>query len=195
MEVYTMIFKTFTDSKEYLNIIQQYSNKKEPVLLIGVTTDLTVYTTGKNDTNFEAFKNLNAILIPYKSNGGTAVSAPGDLGIYFRIPKRGTGWCLFIYKELRNFLISYGIEANITNNDLTIHGKKVAGYTEDSDSNYSTGSIFIAMNNSQELVNEICLKPKTRETAGLSDYGLTVDEVIDVIKTATKKYLKLIGGE
>ena len=190
-----MILVRPTDTKEYLNIIARYKNSTEPFLGIGITSQLTVYDTGKGDINLNACSELQAIVIPYVSNGGTAVSNIGDLSIYFGVKGNHSNWCKYMFKSIKLWLISQGINAVEENNDITIHGKKIMGYTEHPHSEYSSGSIFIAMTNSQELVSKICLKPKTRKTAGLNEYGITAYEISEVIITATQNYLNSLKLE
>lgn len=190
-----MIIIKSTNTNEYLKIVNNSVKNKSTLLGIGISDKLTVYDTNKGHTNFEACERLGAYVIPYVANGSTVVSSPGDLGVYFGIPGRHYGWSVYVRKQLKRFLEIQGLKTIEENNDLTIYGKKVLGYTEHVNDQYSSGSMFIAMTNSQELVNEICLKPKTRFTAGLNDFGFTATEIIEVIEKATKEYLKLIGGK
>lgn len=190
-----MIIVRPTSTSEYLSIVSKHSKLKSLILGIGITDKLTVYDTNKGDTNFEACNDLGALVIPYVSNGSTAVSNVGDLSVYFGIPGHYSGWCIFVRKRIKDFLTINGLKTQIEKNDLTIYGRKFLGYTATVTEQYSTGSIFIAMVNSQELVDAICMKPKTRQTAGLNDYGFTASELIDVIIKATEDYLKVIHYE
>lgn len=186
-----MIIVRSSDTTEYLPIIARHRDCPSPnsLLLIGTTSQLTVYDTGKNDVNLEACERHNAIVIPYVSNGSTAVSSIGDLGIYFGIQGYHQYWCKYIFAALKLYLQSKGVHVKEENNDLTLYGRKIMGYTEHPDSDYSSGSMFIAMTNSQDLVNEICLKPKVRVTAGLNEFGISVNEIAEVIIEATNNYL------
>lgn len=188
-----MILVRSNDTAEYLPIIDRYRNSSQPVLAIGITNQLIVYDTGKNDIDRQICQSYKAIIIPYISNGGSAISNIGDIGVYFGIKGKYFGWCKYVRGAIKQWLMAQGISPHEENNDLTIHGKKVLGYTEHPGAEYSSGSIFIAMTNSQELVNKICKKPKTRKTAGLNDYGITANEISEVIIQATKDYLSLVG--
>lgn len=190
-----MIVKQITDTRTYLDAFRNYRQANLEVLLIGTTTDLTVYDTGRGDINHEAAEKYNAIIIPLTSNGGSAITLPGDIGLYYGTPGHSVGWCKFVFSKLIAWLSTQGILAGIRNNDLTIFGKKFAGYTEHPSDTYSTGLIFVAMNNAQELVREICTKPKTKNTIGLRDFGLIADDIINVVIQATNEYLEFTKGD
>lgn len=190
-----MIIKHISDTRTYLENFAKCRQIKDNVLLIGTTTDLTVYDTNKNDINYDACYDNNAIIIPMISNGGSAVTLPGDIGFYFSSPEYSEGWCKYVFAMVQEWLSSKGILADIRNNDLTIFGKKFAGYTEHPNKNYSFGIIFIAMNNAQDLVRAICTKPKTKDTIGLKNFGIIADEIIEVVINASKSYLKFMKGD
>lgn len=183
---------------ESLQAAPGYRERNEAIVLIATTPKLYVYYTFKNDLNLEKVKELGATIIEYPSNGGSAITAKGDLGIYCGIPGSHSGFSKFIYAEIIQSLRQYGIEANRVNNDLTIHGKKVMGYTSTCINNYTSTAIFIAMHNSTDLINELCLKPKTKDAAGFMEYGITREEVLQMILNAIHKYeerYNLKGGE
>lgn len=188
-----MILVRSNDTTEYLSIIDKHRNSSQPVLVIGLTDQLIVYDVGKNDIDRQSCQLYKVFMIPYVSNGGSAISNIGDIGVYFGIKGKYSGWCKYVRGAIKQWLMAQGISPHEENNDLTIHGKKVLGYTGHPGVEYSCGSIFIAMTNSQELVNKICKKPKTRKTAGLNDYGITANEISKVIIQATKDYLLLVG--
>lgn len=190
-----MIVKHISDTKTYLDNFVKCQQSNEVILLVGTTTDLTVYDTGKQDINFEACFKHNAVIIPMTSNGGSAVTLPGDIGFYFSTPGYSEGWCKFVFAKLIVWLSTQGILANVRNNDLTISGRKFAGYTEHPSKDYTFGIIFVAMNNAQDLVREICTKPKTKDTIGLSDFGLIANDITNVVIQATNEYLEFMKGD
>lgn len=179
---------------ESLSLIHQYKVNKKPILIICTIPKITVYNTGRNDINLEYCQEYNIPVIPFISNGGSAISNVGDIGVYFGIKNNYGYWCRHVRQAIKLWLSTQGINSHIKNNDLTIHGKKFLGYTEHPNDIYSSGAIFIAMSNSQTLVNEICLKPKTRITAGLNEYGICASEIIDIIIEATNDYLNMMKG-
>ena len=187
------INKLITDTTQYMSNIKHYRESKYPVLLIGVTDKLTIYYTGKDDADFSRLIGFDYNIIEYPSNGGTAVSQPGDLGFYLGIPGKHQGWSLYVYKYLLRWLSTLGINAKIINNDFTIHGKKLMGYTETIDGIYSHSAIFVAMTNSKELIDLVCLKPKNKDVGGFNEYGITNAELIEKVELATTQYLELIG--
>lgn len=184
-----MIILNLDKTVNYLPTIQRYYNSTIPVLIFGVTDVLTVYNTNKKDLNLTYCNFVKAVVINYSSNGGAAVSSPGDLGVYFGNKGNHLTWPKYILQELYKFLMGKGLSPSIENNDLTLYSKKVLGYTTSFDGEYTNCSIFIAMNNSQDLVSNICLKPKTRQTAGFHEYGITKHELIEVIIKSTQNYL------
>lgn len=187
-----LITKLITNTTQYMYNITYYKKFKTPVLLIGITDKLTIYYTNKNDANFDSLNNIEYTVINYPSNGGTAISQTGDLGFYFGIRGKHQGWCLYIYNNIKLWLKELGITAKIINNDFTIHGRKVMGYTETIDPSYSHSAIFVAMSNSKDLIKTICLKPKNKEFGGFNEYGITISDIIERVEQATYNYITLI---
>ena len=189
-----MIVRSLTHSSDFIPVIISYRETVQPVLILGHTDKLTVYNTLKNDCNLVACEELGAYVISYVSNGGTAVSNVGDLGAYFRIKGKHFKWCKYVINKIQMWLVLHGVNAYIEHNDLLIYGKKVLGYTENDEGEYVSGSIFIAMTNSTDIVKKICLKPKTRQCSGLNEFGITQTEISEVIISATKEYIDLISS-
>lgn len=189
-----MIVKYISDTLTYLDNFAKCRESQETVLLVGTTTKLTVYDTGKNDIDYVSVYDKEAIVIPVTSNGGSAITLPGDIGFYFSKQGYSEGWCRFVFSKIQEWLSSRGIIADYRNNDLSIFGKKFAGYTEHPNKKYSFGIIFVAMNNAQDYVRAICTKPKTKDTMGLRDFGIIADEIIDVVVKATEQYLDFMKG-
>lgn len=182
-----MIVVHCNNTSEYLPIIVKYQNTT--FLGIGITDKLTVYNSGKGDMNLEACTLHNPTIINYTSNNETIVSNVGDIGVYFGIKDSHSGWCRRILRAIQLYLITKGLSAVEKDSDLTLYDKKILGYTEHINQDYSYGLIFISMVSSQELVRQICLRPKIKATTGLNDYGISANEIIELIIKITNNYI------
>lgn len=113
-----------------------------------------------------------------KKKGGAMVTSPGDV-VYCFTTKRE---CAHFDTELRKFLATKLIERNIKteqiNNDLLANGKKCSGtmHQQIGKLHFYGGHISIGCN--LDLIKEICTKEMVKIPCGLSDYGITTENVV-----------------
>lgn len=182
------------DINSFQTVMKKYLSASHPVFLIGHTNITSIYDTGRNDLNYQAIEKHGFNVIAYPSNGGSAITQAGDVGFYFGTPRPNDGWALYIMECLRQWLSTKQLHVQISNNDLLIYGRKVLGYTAVTTGSYTASSIFVAMHNSQELIDEICLKPKTKQSCGFFEFGISEDEVVEQVQMYTKHYIKMVEG-
>ena len=85
--------------------------------------------------------------------------------------------------DLTQFLLSRGLNAKRTSNDITVDGYKVSGYSSQyigqGDLVYAT--FFVAFNVNLEDINAVCKKKIVKVPKGLDEYGITREEVLSAL--------------
>ena len=110
------------------------------------------------------------------NNAGTIVSNAGDVLIgHFAEPENG--WYHRFIAYFVDWLKSKGLNAEFVSNDITVDGYKVCGMciTRYGRIDYTGGIISVNVN--LDDIKAICRKPMKKVPKGLSDYGITSEEI------------------
>lgn len=110
------------------------------------------------------------------NNAGTIVSNAGDVLIgHFYHPENG--WYDRFISYFIEWLRNKGLNAEYVSNDILVDGHKVCGMcvTRYGRIDYTGG--IISMNVQMEHIKAICRKPMKKVPKGLSEYGITTEEV------------------
>ncbi len=109
-------------------------------------------------------------------NGGTLVANTGDL-VFADFGECESGWLNRYVKYFMKWLKDRGLEPVYANNDILLDDHKVCGtcITRYGRIDYTT--IFISMNPNLDHIRAICRKPMVKVPKGLSDYGITSEEI------------------
>ncbi len=107
---------------------------------------------------------------------GVILTNAGDFEIgHFGAPENG--WYKRCTESLVNWLSQKGLNVTTDNNDILVDGYKVAStcVTRYGDIDYTGGHIGI--NTKLEDIKKICTKPMVKVPKGLSEFGITTEEV------------------
>lgn len=109
-------------------------------------------------------------------NGGTLVANEGDL-VFAHFYDIENGWRDRFAKCFTAWLKGKGLNAEYVGNDVLVDGHKVCGtcITRYGRIDYTT--IFISVNTNLDHIKAICKKPMVKVPKGLSEYGITSEEV------------------
>ena len=110
------------------------------------------------------------------NNGGTILANPGDI-IFSHLDAPGNGW-LFRFKDyFLDWLKGKGLDAVYEDNDILIDGYKVCGLCITRYGRIDFSSCILAINTNLDHIKQICRKPMNKIPKGLSEYGITTEEV------------------
>lgn len=109
-------------------------------------------------------------------NGGTLVANKGDL-VFAHFYDIENGWRVRFAECFTAWLKAKGLNAEFVGNDVLVDGYKVCGtcITRYGRIDYTT--IFISMNPNLDHIRAISKKPMVKVPKGLSEYGITTEEV------------------
>lgn len=110
------------------------------------------------------------------NNASTIVSSTGDILVgHFYEPENG--WYDRFIEQFVKWLKSKGLNAEFVDNDVVVDGYKVCGMaiTRYGCIDYTAG--FIGINTNLDHIKAICRKPMVKVPKGLSEWGITTEEV------------------
>jgi lipoate-protein ligase A len=109
--------------------------------------------------------------------GGIIITNLGDIDIaYFGQPGNTfhSDFCKYFTEWLINIK---GLKAECTKNDVLVDNYKVSGNGVIRHSGIEYSVIHIGINTNLENIKKICKKPMKKVPKGLSEYGITTEEV------------------
>ena len=180
-----MIIKTL---KEWCEKVPTFLANKEERFCFIEHTETEVAYGWDEDFDKEYCDTHN---IPYHSqirDGGTIVCAKGNIGIGYIYPNSKYG-CFILVKLLDDFsewLRSKGLTVERSRNDVLVDGYKVAsgcGYNLEPNFKMTYEGTQISVNQDFEVIKNVCKKPMIKVPKGLSDFGITTEEVKEWCKS------------
>jgi hypothetical protein len=110
-------------------------------------------------------------------NGGTFVLSEGDIGA-FGVGRVGNTFLKDFVTHMIAKLRERGLNAYWENNDVLVDGYKVCGISASITRNSKQFFVFhVAININLDDIKAICTKPMVKVPKGLSEYGVTAEEV------------------
>ena len=109
-------------------------------------------------------------------NGGIIVINEGDIAMFHFGPIENN-WMLSFASYFVDWLEAKGLDAKFTGNDILVDGYKVCGLCVTRYGRVDYALVFIGINTKLEDIKQICTKPMVKVPKGLSEYGITTEEV------------------
>lgn len=110
------------------------------------------------------------------NNGGTILGNSGDI-MFSHVAEPDNGWIYRFAEHFANWLKGKGLNAEFIDNDVLVDGCKVCGICVTRYGRVDFSSGFIGINTNLDHIKAICRKPMKKVPKGLSDYGITTEEV------------------
>lgn len=110
------------------------------------------------------------------NNCGTIIANKGDFGIGY-IGKTENQWHKHFVAYFLNWLRNKGLNAEYVDNDILVNGYKVCGICVNRYGRIDYTGGIIGINTNLEHIKTICRKPMKKVPKGLSEFGITTEEV------------------
>lgn len=177
-----IIKTTFEDVTELVSGI--LSSQSE--VCVYCVSDKNVAIVGKNATaNVDEISKRGLQLIRINNEGGTIITSAGDVQIgIFTEGYSGDEYRSRIIDALINKLKANGQDAVIVNNDVLVNDRKVIGMGSRMFGKILYTAIQCSVNIDLELIKAVCTKPMNKIPDGLSNYGVTTEDVIEILFSA-----------
>ena len=110
------------------------------------------------------------------NNGGTILGNKGDI-MFSHVAEPDNRWLFRFAGCFANWLKDKGLNAEHVDNDILVGGYKVCGLCITRYGRIDFSSAFIGINTNLDHIKAICKKPMVKVPKGLSEYGITTEEV------------------
>lgn len=174
-----MIVKTTLD-ETYKNLDKILSSK-ENITYIGTSENTQVSYGFDEQINIDYCNEHNIKAYQMRRDGGCIVLSKGNIGVLSLTSVDG-GWIREnIITKIVEYLVSKGINAVKDNNDVLVDGYKVASGSEmrvETNMDMIYSSYEISINVDLEAIQNICTKPMVKIPKGLSEFGVTTEEMV-----------------
>lgn len=158
----------------HLKYCQTYSKEDT---FFGVWDETLVHYGFESEFDQEKVMEKGLRTVNLNRKGGAFVTHKGDIA-YAHLTRQADRFNQSLGSFLANKLIARGLNVVFRDNDWLIDGKKFMGTMM-----YYLGGNFhfygghISINVDLDLIKNICLKPMEKEPIGLSEFGITTEQV------------------
>lgn len=139
--------------------------------------------------NLEYISENDVKLFEMPNEGGTIVVSKGDIGFGSVFYENKTNEFLdYCAEKLKEYLISKNLDVKVENNDILVDNTfKVGSFSSRRYGNVIFGVFQISINVNLELIKHVCNKEMVKVPRGLSEYGITTEEIKNwLLKTVSK---------
>ena len=164
-------------------LINALNQKYDNFVAYSIENMPIVFRSKSNDVDMDYCNNNNIYVMDSNNFGGTIVSNIGDVDVAI-FKREGWNVGVDVLTALKNFLSSK-VQLRMVGNDLlTEQGDKVISYAS-----VNTGDriiytvLHISFNPNLEMIKNICSKEMKKTPAGLLQFGVTQDEVVNYLET------------
>lgn len=186
--------------KEWLETVQGNLTDGQERLGFAVSERTEVGYGFENDADMN-YCEKNGIPCYYqKRNGGAIVWSAGNVGIAFVYNNRMRGGFVLsqFLPDLSRYLFQKGLSVTMDRNDVIVDGYKVAsaaGYNFGEKYHWTYEGLQISINQDIDTIKKVCKKPMVKVPKGLSEYGITTEEMVEWCSKWLKEHLDIEVGE
>ena len=132
--------------------------------------------TNPDSINKEVCDKEGYTVLDTQHTGGVVVVSEGDISVV-HFGAIGDKWM----RRFADYLIEQykkrGLKATYEDNDVLIDGYKISGLSATPYGHIQYSTIHIGINTNLEHIKAICRKPMKKVPKGLSEYGITTEEI------------------
>ena len=173
---------------EVLKELEDGLKTQSKCVIVNYTADQVNYGFDAQP-NFEYCEKHNIPCVNIGRRGGAFVVNKGDIGFGYITQGLNNEVGQMLYDEFAKYLKDKGLNVTKESNDILIDSYKVFGwashYYKDFNAIYITIHFTISVN--VDLITNICTKPMNKVPKGLSEFGVTREEIIEFIKNMNLK--------
>lgn len=166
----------FWASEDLLKNIHEAIVNQRRCIAYTVADKSIVFISNKGNVDEQLCYDLGYSVYEAMYNGGVIVADIGDIDIaYFGEP--GNTFYSDFGNTLAEWLRGKGLNAEYVANDVLVDGYKISGNGVIRHSGMDYTVVHIGINTNVESIKNICKKPMNKVPKGLSEYGITTEEV------------------
>ncbi len=163
-------------SKDATVTIQDFIVNQKHGFAYCVHDEKLAFVAKDEDVNADACEEYGYMILDTRHTGGVVVVNRGDISVVFfgavgnQVMQDFAMYLIDRYKEK-------GLNATYEGNDVLIDGYKISGLSATPYGHIQYSTIHIGVNTNLDHIKAICKKPMVKVPKGLSEYGITTEEV------------------
>lgn len=167
------------ESKDATATIQDFIVNQKCGFAYCVHDEKLVFVASADAVNEDACTEYGYTVLDTQHTGGAVVVNKGDISVvcFGAVGNR-------VMEDFAIYLIDKykgrGLNATYEDNDVLIDGYKISGLSATKYGNIQYSTIHIGINTNLDHIKAICRKPMNKVPKGLSEYGITTQEVEDM---------------
>lgn len=163
-------------SNEAVATIQDFIANRKHGIAYCVHDEKSVFIALADSINKDACAEYGYTVLDTKHTGGVVVVSEGDVSVV-HFGAIGSDWMHRFADYLIERYKERGLNTTYEDNDVLIDGYKISGLSATPYGNLQYSTIHIGINTNLDHIKAICRKPMVKVPKGLSDYGITSEEV------------------
>lgn len=171
---------TKVKNQDAVKTIKDFISNKKYGFAYCVHDEKSVFIAESEAVDRELCNNLGYNVLETMHTGGVVVVSEGDISIiHFGLIGNSVmhDFAMFLVEKYRE----KGLNATFDGNDVLIDGYKISGLSATPYDHIQYSTIHIGINTNLDDIKAICTKPMVKVPKGLIDYGITVDEVEQIL--------------
>ncbi len=168
-----MKLETFEDGLTHLKYLMQFPRYDNSYVIVDKAV---VNYSHISECNIDYCKRNNILLTSLERLGSTFVLNQGDF-VFLHCNKEDNfigKWENFLRKKLKE----KNLDLIYDNNDFLIDGYKIMGsFAQQIDTNYFIYVVCMSIEDSDEIIKNVCLKNSTKKPRALSYYNISVKDI------------------
>lgn len=161
---------------QWVNVVTGYIQGGVHCTAYGIQDSPVVLTHRRTQVDEEVCAELGYAVYEAFNNGGTILTEPGDVELgYWGEPDNG--WLSRFADHFVRWLRAKGLDAAYEDNDVLVDGHKVCGTCITRYGRIDYTGVHIGIHTNLDHIKAICRKPMHKVPKGLSEYGITTEEV------------------
>lgn len=163
-------------SNDAVATIQDFIINKKHGIAYCVHDEKSVFITDPNSIDEDSCVKYGYMVLDTQHTGGAVVVSEGDVSV-IHFGEIGNNWMQRFAYYLIDKYMEKGLNATFDGNDVLIDGYKISGLSATSYGHIQYSTIHIGINANLDHIKAICKKPMVKVPKGLSEYGITTEEI------------------
>ena len=177
---------TKVKSQDAVKTIKDFISNKKYGFAYCIHDEKSVFIAQSDAVNRSLCVELGYNVLETMHTGGVVVVSEGDISV-IHFGEIGNSvmhdFAMFLVEKYRE----KGLNATFDGNDVLIDGYKISGLSATPYGHTQYSTIHIGINTNLDDIKAICTKSMVKVPKGLSDYGITADEVEQMFLDFCKK--------
>jgi hypothetical protein len=163
-------------SREAVDTIKRFIANQEQAVAYCVHDENSVLVSGTSEIDRDFCEETGYKVFETQHSGGAVVVNEGDVSVIL-FGEIGNSIMLDFASYLIDRYREKGLNAVLEGNDVLVDGYKISGLSATPYGSIQYSTIHIGVNTNLDHIKAICKKPMVKVPRGLSEWGVTTEEV------------------